>query len=57
VFACILAFFERVKVDRQGVTALEYGVIAAGIAIVVAAAAATLGGKITALFGRVGNLL
>jgi pilus assembly protein Flp/PilA len=57
LFAFILALLERVKADREGVTALEYGMIAAVIAIVVAAAATTLGGKVSALFGRVGNLL
>ena len=45
MFAYTFALLERVKVDRKGVTAMEYGVIAAGIVIAVAAAAVTLGAK------------
>jgi pilus assembly protein Flp/PilA len=48
---------ERVKVDRKGVTAMEYGVIAAGIVLVVATAAATLGTKVSTLFGSIGSKL
>ena len=33
LFAYIFALLERVKIDRNGVTAMEYGVIAAGIVI------------------------
>ena len=43
MFAYVFALLERVKVDRRGVTAMVYGVIAAGIVIAVAAAAATSG--------------
>ena len=50
MFAYTFALLERVKADRKGVTAMEYGVIAAGIVIAVAAAAVTLGGKVSALF-------
>ena len=46
---------ERVKVDRRGVTAMEYGVIAAGI--VIAVAAATLGTKVSTLFSTIGGKL
>ena len=35
------------KADRKGVTAMEYGVIAAGIVIAVAAAATTVGNDIS----------
>ena len=45
MFAYTFALLERVKADRKGVTAMEYGVIAAGIVIAVAAAAVTLGAK------------
>ena len=57
MFAYVFALMERVKVDRKGVTAMEYGVIAAGIVIAVAAAAVTLGSKITALFTAIGGSL
>jgi pilus assembly protein Flp/PilA len=57
MFAYVFALLERVKVDRKGVTAMEYGVIAAGIVLVVATAAATLGTKISTLFGAIGGKL
>jgi Flp pilus assembly pilin Flp len=41
-------------VCRKGVTAMEYGVIAAGIVLLVAAAAYTLGGNVQTLFGSIG---
>ena len=47
----------RLVVDRAGVTAMEYGVIAAGIVIAVAAAAVTLGSKVSTLFGVLGGKL
>jgi len=39
--------------DDTGGVAAEYGVIIAGVAVVVAVAAATLGGRIGALFDSV----
>jgi Flp pilus assembly pilin Flp len=54
MFAYTFALLERVKVDRKGVTAMEYGVIAAGI---LATAAATLGAKVSTLFGSIGSKL
>ena len=47
----------RLIVDRAGVTAMEYGVIAAGIVIAVAAAAVTLGSDVSALFTSIGGSL
>ncbi len=40
---------------RKGVTAMEYGVIAAGIVLLVATAAYTLGGEVDGLFTRVSD--
>ena len=57
MFVYVFALMERVKVDRKGVTAMEYGVIAAGIVIAVAAAAVTLGSKVSTLFGVLGGKL
>jgi pilus assembly protein Flp/PilA len=57
MFAYVFALLERAKVDRKGVTAMEYGVIAAGIVIVVATAAATLGTKVSTLFSTIGAKL
>ena len=47
----------RVAADREGVTAMEYGVIAAGIVLVVATAASTLGTDISGLFTTIGGQL
>jgi pilus assembly protein Flp/PilA len=47
----------RLMVDRTGVTAMEYGVIAAGIVLVVATAAATLGTNVSALFTSIAGKL
>jgi pilus assembly protein Flp/PilA len=47
----------RLMVDRKGVTAMEYGVIAAGIVLVVATAAATLGTNVSALFTNIAGKL
>jgi pilus assembly protein Flp/PilA len=57
MFAYTFALLERVKVDRKGVTAMEYGVIAAGIVLVVATAAVSLGSKVSTLFGSIGAKL
>ena len=48
---CLKADLTRVMADRKGVTALEYGVIAAGIVAVVAVAATALGTRLSTLFG------
>ncbi|MGK2870734.1 MAG: Flp family type IVb pilin, partial [Alphaproteobacteria bacterium] len=42
------------KDDVSGATAIEYGLIAAGIGLVVLAAASTLGGQLSTLFGLIG---
>jgi pilus assembly protein Flp/PilA len=57
MFAYAFALLERVRVERKGVTAMEYGVIAAGIVIAVATAAATLGTKVSTLFSSIGTKL
>jgi pilus assembly protein Flp/PilA len=57
MFAYAFALLERVKAERKGVTAMEYGVIAAGIVIAVATAAATLGTKVSTLFSTIGTKL
>ena len=48
---------KRFLKDEEGVTAIEYALIAVGIAIVVGVAAVALGGKINTIFTRVGNSL
>lgn len=43
------------KSDVSGATAIEYGLIAAGIGLVVLVAAQLLGGQLEALFGEIGD--
>ena len=57
MFAYTHSLLARLVVDREGVTAMEYGVIAAGIVLVVATAAATLGTDVAALFTSIGAKL
>ncbi len=45
----------RATMDRKGVTAAEYAVLAVGVVLVVATAAATLGGQLTGVFTRIGT--
>ena len=49
--------FARFAKDESGATAIEYALIAVGIAVVVGAAAATLGGAISGLFVEIGDSL
>ena len=48
-------FFKRFAGDESGATAIEYGLIAAGIAVVIITAINTLGGQIGATFTNVAN--
>ena len=57
MIASAQSLLARLMLDREGVTAMEYGVIAAGIVIAVAAAAATLGSDVSALFNSIGGSL
>jgi pilus assembly protein Flp/PilA len=57
MFAYMFALLERVKVDRKGVTALEYGVIAAAIIVAIATVVGTLGTNISTKFQAVANAL
>jgi pilus assembly protein Flp/PilA len=50
----IVARFMR---DDSGATAIEYGLIAALIAVGIIAAATTLGNSLSSLFGRISNRL
>ena len=43
--------------DESGATAIEYGLIAALVAVAIAAVLPTLGGKLTNTFGNVANKL
>ncbi|WP_127751978.1 MULTISPECIES: Flp family type IVb pilin [unclassified Devosia] len=49
--------FARFAQDESGATAIEYGLIAALIAVAIIAAATTLGTDLAALFGRISGRL
>lgn len=53
----MLKLLAQYKSNEEGVTAIEYGLIAAGVAVAVAAAAALVGTDISELFGRIGTEL
>ncbi len=57
MFAYAYSLVAHVRADRKGVTAMEYGVIAAGIVLVVATAATTLGNDVSALFNSIAGQL
>ena len=43
--------------DDSGATAIEYGLIAAGISVVIIGGVALLGGQLQALFANIGQAL
>lgn len=47
------AYLQAFRKDTRGATAIEYGLIAAGIAVAIAAAVFALGGDLASLFGDV----
>jgi pilus assembly protein Flp/PilA len=47
----------QLKTDRRAVTALEYGVIAGVMAVVLVTAFTTLGTKLTGVFNTIGSEL
>ena len=49
--------FARFAQDESGATAIEYGLIAALIAVGIIAAATTLGGSLSELFTNIGTRL
>ena len=53
MFEMFLTALAALKTDRRGVTAIEYGMIAALIAVVIAAAVATVGTQLTTTFGSI----
>jgi pilus assembly protein Flp/PilA len=50
-------FLERFVSDESGATAIEYGLIAALIAVVLITAMNTLGTKVAGTFDKVGNAM
>lgn len=48
---------ESYKNDERGVTAIEYGLIAAGIAVLIIAGVTTIGEQLETAFGKVASAL
>ena len=52
-----MKFFSKLLRDESGATAIEYGLIAALIAVAAIAAMTTIGSNLTATFDKVGSEL
>ena len=52
-----MKFAVRFLKDESGATAIEYGLIAALIAVVIVTAVTTIGTKLNTSFGNVGNAI
>ncbi len=57
ITAKIVSNLQRLYKDESGATAIEYGLIAAGISIVIIGGVALLGGQLQALFANIGQAL
>jgi pilus assembly protein Flp/PilA len=57
MFAYVFALLERVKADSRGVTALEYGLLAGLIAVVIIGGATVLGKNVNTLFGNIATTM
>ena len=53
----MFAIFSRFAHDDSGATAIEYGLIAGLIAVVIVTAVTTVGTKLTTSFNKIGNAL
>lgn len=51
----IYTWFQALKSDKRAVTALEYGLIAALIAVVIIGAVTTLGTNLSTVFSTIGS--
>jgi pilus assembly protein Flp/PilA len=51
----MLSFLKRLAMDEAGVTAIEYGLIAAGIGVAILTVVNTVGGSLKSIFTAVGN--
>lgn len=52
-----MSVFKRFLRDDSGATAIEYGLIAAGISVVIIGTVNALGGKLQGTFGTISNQL
>jgi pilus assembly protein Flp/PilA len=53
----MFAIFSRFAHDDSGATAIEYGLIAGLIAVVIVTAVTTVGTKLTNSFNKIGNAM
>ena len=53
----MLAFIKRFLADQSGATAIEYGLIAAGISVAIIAVVSTVGGSLVTTFTSVATAL
>ena len=53
----LIALVQSYAVKEEGATAIEYGLIASGIALAIAAAVWAFGGELTSLFESMGDSL
>jgi len=51
----MLSFLKRLTRDEAGVTAIEYGLIAAGIGVAILTVVNTVGGSLKSIFTTVSN--
>ncbi|HTO85085.1 MAG TPA: Flp family type IVb pilin [Methylomirabilota bacterium] len=56
-FSAITNFARRLRNDKSGVTAIEYGLIAGAISVAIIAGAYAIGGQIGPKFTCIGNSL
>ncbi len=57
MIAKLLFKIRKLSHDESGATAIEYGLIAAGISVVIIGGVALLGGQLQALFANIGQAL
>lgn len=53
----LISKIQAYKTDESGATAIEYGLIAAGIAVAISVVVFTFGGDLTTLFSDMGEKL
>jgi pilus assembly protein Flp/PilA len=57
MFATLLVLLQNLKSDRRAVTAMEYGLIASLVAVVIIGAITAVGTKLSTVFSSVANSL
>lgn len=57
MFATVLSLIQSLKNDRRAVTAMEYGLIASLVAVVIIGTLTTLGGNLKTIFVSISSAL